>query len=80
MVQQLDMALLIRVIAFEKVKCIRDKMKKDKKAKYIMGFLCIGMLLGSALTLMFDNIYLLTIFTGIGSSIGLVYVNIKNKK
>ena len=57
-----------------------DKMKKDKKAKCIMKFVCVGMLLGGVLTLMFDNIYFLTIFIGIGSSLGLVYVNIKNKK
>lgn len=55
-------------------------MKKDKKAKCIMAFSCIGMLLGSVLTLMFDNVYFFTIFTGIGSGIGLVYVNIKTKK
>ena len=55
-------------------------MKNDEKSKYIMSFLCIGMISGGVLTLIFDNIYCLTIFTGIGAGIGLIYVNIKTKK
>ena len=57
-----------------------DEMKNDEKSKYIMSFLCIGMISGGVLTLIFDNIYCLTIFTGIGAGIGLIYVNIKTKK
>ena len=55
-------------------------MEKDKKAKCIMGFMSWGMILGSVLSLITDNIYYFTIFTGIGSGIGLVYVHIKTKK
>lgn len=54
--------------------------EKDKKAKCIMTSLCAGIILGSILTIILDNVYFLTIFAGIGSSIGLIYVNIKSKK
>ena len=70
----------IEIWHLKKIKgCMLD-MEKDKKAKCIMGFMSWGMILGSVLSLITDNIYYFTIFTGIGSGIGLVYVHIKTKK
>lgn len=52
----------------------------EKKSNYIMGCICTGIIIGSILSLVFNNLYLLTIFTGVGAGIGLMYIWLKCKR
>lgn len=54
--------------------------EKEKKARCVMLCICIGASVGGILSIILKNIYLLTIFTGVGAGVGLICIGTKNKK
>ena len=54
--------------------------EKEKNARFVTLCICIGAFVGGILSIVFKNIYLLTIFIGVGSGVGLICNGMKNKK
>ena len=55
-------------------------MKKEEQIKYFSLFLSAGTMLGCILTFIFNNVLLMTIFMGVGSAAGWIYIWLKSKK